>query len=464
MEASVEPPAAKPWAGRDRATYGILFLLGIIVAAASALLPPMTGILVVSLGVPSDAWIALIVTIFLLISGFAAIPWAYMADRSTRRKLLIISTFFWVLWFIPILLPFITYWQLLLFYSFAAIGVGAAGPLSLSMTIDCVPAHYRSTTIGLLATAAGAGYGLGFIIAGLLVEVFGWQTPFLIITVIGFATGLLLFLTREPPVAQHEECLIDLQSTGTVYTYKLNVKDLHRMWQKRSNIWLIVVGIIAIIPTAAFGAWAVRWLNVDHSLSIFVATIFMTLALASQIIGTAVFGRLGDYFYQKDRRGRVYLILLCCLAAGPILIIASLYPFTVAPTSTLWDLFFNPATFVFFLLVFMGTFFDAGISPLIYVSAGDVNSPEIRSTALSINMLAHVVGVAFGTLIVPIFAVGWFAGFYSPAFAICCLFFFVGAAATLPIIRSVRKDITTTENDTRQRFENQSGKDRLVET
>ncbi len=458
MKPAGEIPTPKPWIGRDRLTFGILFILGIVVAAASALLPPMTGVLVAAMGVPSDDWIALIVTIFLLISGFAAIPWAYMADRSTRRNLLIISTFFWIFWFIPILLPFITYWQLLLFYSLAAIGVGAAGPLSLSMTIDCVPAHYRSTTIGILGTAAGAGYGLGFIIAGLLVEAFGWQTPFLVITVFGFAAGLLLVLTREPPRGQHEECLIDLQEPGVVYSYTINRKDLHRMWRKGSNVWLIVVGIIAIIPTAAFGAWAVRWLNVDHNLSIFVATLFMTLALASQIIGTAVFGRLGDQYYKKDRRGRAYLILLCCLVAGPVLIIASLYPFTVAPTATIWDLFLNPATFIFFILIFVGTLFDAGITPLIYVSAGDVNPPEIRSTALSINMLAHVIGVALGTQLVPTIAVAFFGGFYSLAFAIICLFFFVGAATTIPIIRSIRQDIDTTEEETRQRFENQTSK------
>ena len=463
MEPTGKTPLARPWVGRDRLTYGILFILGIIVAAASALLPPMTGVLVATLGVPSDDWIALVVTIFLLISGFAAIPWAYMADRSTRRNLLIISTFFWIFWFIPILFPFLTYWQLLLFYSLAAIGVGAAGPLSLSMTIDCVPAHYRSTTIGILGTAAGAGYGLGFIIAGLLVETFGWQTPFLVITIFGFATGLLLFFTKEPPRGQHEECLIDLQEMGVVYSYTLNRKDLQHMWRKGSNLWLIVVGIIAIIPTAAFGAWAVRWLNVDHSLSIFVATLFMTLALASQIIGTAVFGRLGDRFFKKDRRGRAYLILLCCLVAGPILIFASLYPFTVAPTATIWDLFLNPATFTFFLLLFIGTLFDAGITPLIYVCAGDVNPPEIRSTALSLNMLAHVIGVALGTQLVPSIAVTFFGGFYSMAFAIICLFFFVGAAITIPIIRSIRQDIDTTEKETRERFQNQSRKESSME-
>lgn len=458
MEPTDQTPTSKPWEGRDRLTYGVLFVLGIVVAAASGLLPPMTGVLVTAMGVPSDDWIALILTIFLLISGLAAIPWAYMADRSTRRKLLIISTFFWIFWFIPILFPFLTYWQLLLFYSLAAIGIGAAGPLSISMTIDCVPAHYRSTTIGILGTAAGAGYGLGYIVAGLLVETFGWQLPFLVITVFGFASGLLLFLTKEPPRGQHEECLLDLQDTGVVYTYTLNRKDIQRMWRKHSNVWLLVVGIIAIIPTAAFGAWAVRWLDVDHGLSIFVATLFMTIALASQIIGTALFGRLGDRFYRKDRRGRVFLVLICCLAAGPILITASLYPFTVAPTATIWDLFLNPATFIFFLLIFIGTLFDAGITPLIYVSAGDVNPPEIRSTALSLNLLAHVIGVALGTQLVPTIAVVYFGGFYSMAFALICLFFFVGAAVTLPIIHNIRKDIGTTEEETRERFENQATK------
>jgi MFS family permease len=420
----------------------------------------MTGAIVPILGVPSDDWIALVVTVFLLISGFAAIPWAYLADRSTRRNLLIISTFFWIFFFIPIIFIFLPasmipiqyrYWMLLLFYSIAAIGIGATGPLALSMTIDCVPAHFRSTTFGLLGTAAGAGYGMGYIISGLTVEIFGPQTPFILITIIGFATALLLFLTREPPRGQHDECLMDLHEAGHVYTYRINRQDLHRMWLKPSNIWLIVVGIIAIIPIAAFGAWAVRWLNVDHYLSIFVATQFMTIALASQIIGAAVFGRWGDKLFRKNKRGRAYLILLCCLGAGPLLIMACLFPFTVAPTATIFDLLFNPATFVFFILIFIGTFFGAGISPLIYVSAGDINPPEIRSTALSLHLLGHVIGVALGTQLTPSFAVIFFGGIYSPALAIICIFFFIAAITTILIIRHIRSDISVTENEIRAR-------------
>ncbi|MFX1563828.1 MAG: MFS transporter, partial [Promethearchaeota archaeon] len=266
MSGELNNSASEEWSRQDQMTYAILFVLSIVISAASALLPPMTGIIVPLLGVPSDDWIGFVVTSFLFISGFAAIPWAYLADRTTRRRLLIISTFFWVLWFIPIILPTINYLTLYLFYSIAAIGIGATAPLSLSLTIDCVPAKFRSTTFGFLGTAAGVGYGLGYLLSGLLVETFGWQTPFLVIIVVGFCGGLLLFFTKEPPRGQHDTALANLHGTHSTYTYRLSRDDLVLMWKKFSNIWLVLVGIIAIIPTAAFGAWAVRWLNVDHNL------------------------------------------------------------------------------------------------------------------------------------------------------------------------------------------------------
>jgi MFS family permease len=457
MVAKAGVTAEGEWSGRERLTYAILFILSLVVSAASAVLPPMTGVIVPLLGVPSDDWIGFIVTTFLLISGFAAIPWAYMADRTTRRNLLIVSTFFWVFWFIPILLPTTSYWTLYFFYGIAAIGVGATGPLSLSITIDSVPVRWRSTTFGLLGTAAGAGYGLGYIISGLLVELLGWQMPFVVIVVVGFAAGLLLFLTKEPPRGQHDESLAELRETGDAYTYRLKLSDIRRMWRKPSNVWLVLVGIVAIIPVASFGAWAVRWLNVDHHLGIFVATEFMTLALASQIAGNAVFGRLGDKLFRRDKQGRAKLIFLCCVVAAPLLISACIYPFAVPPTVTIFDLLFSPATLVFFLLMFAGTFFDAGISPLIYVSAGDINPPEIRSTAMSLHLLAHVVGVSLGTQLTPSLAVAFFASTYSPALALICLLFFGAAGLALLVLRHITTDIKVTDEDVRARARKPSG-------
>ncbi len=448
-DSSTQKPSE--WKTRAKLTLAILFVLSIVTAAASALLPPMTSVMVAQLSLPSDDWIGYVVTSFQLISGLAALPWAYIADRGTRRTLLIISTFFWICWFIPIVLLYNTYLTLLVFYSIAAVGIGATAPLGLSMVIDCVPARLRSTAVGLLGTAAGAGFGLGFIISGLLVEALWWQIPFQILIILGLGAGLLLFFTREPLRGQHEESLADLHDSGETYTYRIKRSDLRRMWRKHSNIWLILVGIIAIIPTAAFGAWAVRWLQFDHGVSIFVATQFMTLALASQIGGNIVFGRLGDRIFCTDTKGRAKLILLCCICAGPVLLLACFYPFSVLPSASIFDLLLNPVTFIFFLMVFIGTFFDAGISPLIYVSAGDVNPPEIRSTSMSIHLLAHVIGVALGTQFAPSLAVIFFGGTYSPSLAWICLLFFVGALLTLPILRHITRDIERTCEETREK-------------
>jgi hypothetical protein len=233
------------------------------------------------------------------------------------------------------------------------------------------------------------------------------------------------------------------------------MKDLHQMWRKSSNIWLIVVGIIAIIPTAAFGTWGVRWLTVDHGFDQGVATIFIAVALLSQVAGTIIFGGWGDRLFRHNKRGRIDLILLCCLAAGPILIIACVLTFWAAGLSIL-GAFLNPITLVFFILIFAGTLFDAGISPLIYVSAGDINSPAIRSTALSLHLLAHVVGVALGTQLPASIAATFFGGLYSPSLAIICVFFFLAALSTIPILRNIRKDIQTNDEETRARIQNAS--------
>jgi MFS family permease len=99
----------------------------------------------------------------------------------------------------------------------------------------------------------------------------------------------------------------------------------------------------------------------------------------------------------------------------------------------------------------VGTFFDAGISPLIYVSAGDINPPEIRSTAMSLHLLAHVVGVSLGTQLTPSLAVAFFGGTYSPALALICLLFFGAAGLALLVLRCITGDIKVTDEDVRTR-------------
>jgi DHA2 family methylenomycin A resistance protein-like MFS transporter len=76
-------------------------------------------------------------------------------------------------------------------------GVGAAllAPQSLSILVDAFEPERRAWAIGIWATLAGFGFGLGPVLGGALIEVFDWSAIFWVNVPIGLA-GLLTTLSR----------------------------------------------------------------------------------------------------------------------------------------------------------------------------------------------------------------------------------------------------------------------------
>jgi DHA2 family methylenomycin A resistance protein-like MFS transporter len=76
-------------------------------------------------------------------------------------------------------------------------GVGAAllAPLSLSILVDAYEPERRPWAIGIWATVAGFGFGLGPVLGGGLIEVFDWSAIFWVNVPIGLA-GLLTTLVH----------------------------------------------------------------------------------------------------------------------------------------------------------------------------------------------------------------------------------------------------------------------------
>ena len=91
---------------------------------------------------------------------------------------------------------------LIAFRALQGLGAALLAPLSLSILVDAFEPERRPWAIGIWATIAGFGFGLGPVLGGVLIEVFDWSAIFWVNVPIGVA-GLLATLayvreSRDP--------------------------------------------------------------------------------------------------------------------------------------------------------------------------------------------------------------------------------------------------------------------------
>jgi MFS transporter, DHA2 family, methylenomycin A resistance protein len=92
--------------------------------------------------------------------------------------------------------------MLIAFRALQGMGAALLAPLSLSILVDAFEPERRAWAIGIWATIAGFGFGLGPVLGGALIEIFDWSAIFWVNVPIGLA-GLLATLlhvreSRDP--------------------------------------------------------------------------------------------------------------------------------------------------------------------------------------------------------------------------------------------------------------------------
>ena len=127
-----------------------------------------------------------------------SIPMSWLADRRSRRNILVGSLIAWS-GFTALCGFSRNYWQFLL--ARVGVGVGETGgtPPANSIISDYFPAERRPMALGVFALGAPIGAWLGADIAGRVAHALGWRAAFLALGIPGVVLGTLIFLTiREP--------------------------------------------------------------------------------------------------------------------------------------------------------------------------------------------------------------------------------------------------------------------------
>jgi MFS family permease len=394
------------WGGRGHITFTIVVfvVLASLDNAALAVIPGMVNPLVDELGTSKLA-IGVLTAATILVTALSSVPWGYWGDRTDRKRLLFQGTLIWSAGSL-LSATATTYGWLFVWQVAMATGLGAVASVGFSVVSDLVPPRRR----GLALSFWGLSQGIGTILGGLTSSQLGAddiRRPFLFIGVTGLVFAAAYLATFDVPRGFREPSL-----EGVEYDYRIERDQLHVLWERTTNRWLVLQGF-----AAQFAYGSLIWVPllyqekvIEQGYSTATATkvgglfaTLVTLGALTSILG----GHIGDLWQARSRRGRALLSTIGILGAVPFFIAFFFVPLNGLDvtegagtvqlvTEVMRALITNPWVAVAFLTGGLAVALTSADSPNALAMIGDVNLPEHRGTVYGAANLANGVGRAAG--------------------------------------------------------------------
>jgi predicted MFS family arabinose efflux permease len=160
------------------------------------ILSPLGAQLIPALQI-TTAQFGLVVSTYAFSAGAAGILAAGFADRFDRKKLLL---FFYAGFMAGTLLCGLasSYHFLVFARLITGLFAGVVGSVSFAIITDLFPLQMRGRVMGIVQTAFAASTVLGIPVSLLLANHWGWNTPFLVVVVVGTIAGAAIWIYLRP--------------------------------------------------------------------------------------------------------------------------------------------------------------------------------------------------------------------------------------------------------------------------
>jgi predicted MFS family arabinose efflux permease len=219
---------------------------------------------------------------YALSAGASGLLTAGFADKFDRKKLLL---FFYIGFIAGTLLCGLASSYVMLLTARIITGVfgGVIGSISMAILADLFPLHQRGRAMGFLQMGFGASQVLGIPISLYIANVWGWQSPFIMI--VGLAAIIwLVTMLKMHPVTKH----LNLKTEKTAITH-----FWHTLIQRDYRTGFLLTALLSLggfmmMPWGS--AFAVNNLHVSYSQ---LPSLFMASGIAALIIMPMI-GKLSD--------------------------------------------------------------------------------------------------------------------------------------------------------------------------
>jgi MFS transporter, Spinster family, sphingosine-1-phosphate transporter len=361
--------------------------------------------------------------------------WGYLYDRFSRPKLLALASFLWgsSTW-LNAIAP--TYPAFLVTRSSTGIDDSSYAGM-YSLVSDYFPPNMRGKIYGLLQFTQPLGYLVGMVLGLKLGGVIGWRGVFYITGSLGVVMAVVIFFgVKDAPRGQSEPELENIELSGR---YQFDWKIARDLFKKPSLRLLFIQGFFGVFPWNAITIWFFYYLGSERGFSPDTQLNVMVIAVLILAAGYPLGGALGDYFFKRDKRGRMFVSMV-----GVILGAVFLYFTLNVPVEQV---------LLFTVLLGFTAIFMPFASPNVVSTVYDITLPEVRSTAVSIQYFIESLGAASAPAIVGIIAdrttlKNAFLLICIATWVLCAVFFYFTT-------RYISKDIDILRSEMAQRAENE---------
>lgn len=410
----------------------VFFFFMLMHQADKFLIGPLTTPIMDAFGI-NEAQMGAVSTAALIVGAVLYPVWGYLYDRFARAKLLALASFIWgSTTMLNASAP--TYGTFMV--TRASTGIDDSSYPGLdSIVADYFAPNIRGKIYGLLGLTGPLGYLLAMVLALILGGVIGWRNAFYITGSMGILVAVVIFFgVREPARGRSEPELADL---ATIRSRRFNWATAGQLFRKPTLILLFIQGFFGQLPWQVITFWIFRYLETERGYSS--NEILTTMSVAILVLASGYFfgGAAGDYAFRRTPRGRLIVSATGVLLGAVFLAFALNVP--VADRG------------LFMVGLVLTTVFVPFASPNMVSSVYDITLPEVRSTALAIQLFIENAGAAAAPLLAGLIAVR--ADLKTALLVLCtsawilCAIFYAIAAGLIP------RDIAVLRAQMRERAE-----------
>jgi MFS family permease len=239
-------------------------------------------------------------TVFGVAYALGAVPFAILADRWRRQKIVALSVAFWS-FFTAVTAAAGSYAMLVVTRALVGLGEAGAGPAMLAMLANRFAVQERSRMTAALTVVTSLSGFAAFWLGGIVIERFGWRPAFLVFGLPGLVLAVLIFKTVSDATP----------ACASRRARDFTVRDLSDALFRAPMLNLLAVAAWNSIITTSLLSWTPTYLIRSHGMPLSSTGFWIGLyAVMSGFVGAILGGCMADAYTRREPRGAMRVMLL----------------------------------------------------------------------------------------------------------------------------------------------------------